>query len=185
MILKNAEGKDVTVPDELLADGALAALNAGKQAIADNAAAKKAADDAKIEADRKVLEGKGAYEILSAEAKAEKVKLADDRKSFAIEKALVLGSIKAGMKKDNYLALVDRSSVSVNDKGEVVGVNEALEKCKKDNPDCFGEAGDQEGTTGGGHRKPPAGGGDAKKAYEAKKLEEAKTKQKPRHPEGW
>lgn len=184
MILKNTDGKDVTVPDELLVDGALATFNAGKQAIVDNAAATKAAADAKTEADRKVLEGKGAYDLLSADLKAEKLKLADDRKGLVIEKALTIAVIKAGIKKDNYLVLVDRTGISVNDKGEAVGVDEAVKKCMEANPDCFGEVGEGDSSTGG-LRKPPAGGGDARKVFETKKLEEAKTKQKPRHPEGW
>ncbi len=56
----------------------------------------------------------------------------------AINHALAVKALEAGIKKAEYVKLIDKSKVSRDEAGEISGVDEVVESFKKDNPDLFG-----------------------------------------------
>jgi hypothetical protein len=184
MVVKDASGKDIEIADELVKNGAqiLADLKAAQQAAIDLATLKKQISDEKANAATKEKEAKGEYETLSAEAKVKVAQLETEKKEFATKKALTLESIKAKIKKENYLSLIDRSELEFDKDGNVTNADKVMEKFVKANPDLFGEEGDP-GPSTGSNRTPAAKVGD--KTFVQKQIEKQEAKRKPRFPAGW
>lgn len=103
-------------------------------------------------------EEKVKYEALIAETK----KQADAR---AVESELRAQAVKAGAKDvDDLLKLIDKSTTTIDDKGNVVGADKAIEEFKKAKPHLFGNA--SQSTTSSAEAPPPNNPGAAKKATE-------------------
>jgi len=183
MVVKDASGKDIEIADELVKNGAqiLADLKTAQQAAIDLATLKKQISDEKANAATKEKEAKGEYETLSAEAKVKVAQLAADQKEFATKKALTIESIKAKIKKETYLSLIDRSELEFDKDGNVTNADKVMEKFVKANPDLFGEESTEPST--GSDRTPKSKASD--KTFVQKQIEKQEAKRKPRFPAGW
>jgi hypothetical protein len=143
---------------------------------------RKAEDDLKRKKDEDELKAKGDYTTLLKKLEEDRVALAEQSKRSAIDTEVMRLSIKAGLKKDAYLALLDRSTITVTD-GKVVGADKAFEKFQKDNPDLFKGESDDGGETGGSTRVPKKNDGDKTMVDDI--IKEIDSKRKARLPIGW
>jgi len=142
---------------------------------------KGAEDKLKREKAEKELKDKGDYEGLIKKVEAERAALAEQSKKSAIDNALARLAIKAGLKKDSYLGLLDRAAITFED-GNVVGADKAFEKFQKENPDLFGETTEDGGASGGSGRTPKK---TSEKTLVDDVLKDIENSRKPRFPQGW
>jgi len=183
MVVKGADGKDIEIADELVTNGAkiLADLKIAQQAATDLAALKKKIADDKEASETAAKVAKGQYETLTAEAQKKADQLAADQKAFAINKALTIESLKAKIKKESYLSLIDHSELEFDKDGNVTNADKVMEKFVKANPDLFGEDSTEPST--GSDRTPKSKAGD--KTFVQKQIDKQEAKRKPRFPAGW
>jgi len=140
---------------------------------------KKDAEDAAVKAKQKSdLEAKGDYTTLKAQAEAELASLASRRVEDQIDNALLRESIKAKLKSDKYLTLVDRSAIKVEN-GQVVGADKAFDALKKGSPELFEVEGD---TIASSERTP---GHVVESKFVDDLIKKTNANRKPRIPTGW
>ena len=121
-----------------------------------NAAAEKVAREAAEAQAKKALED-------SATAVRAATDAANDR---IIRVELRAAAIAAGIVDIDALALLDRSSVKLNDAGEVIGAAEAIAAMKAAKPWAFQASGQQTGTTSTSAKAPLSGDPKPKRATE-------------------
>ena len=79
------------------------------------------------------LEAKGAYELLTAQAEAERVALVEERRVAAFDIEVAKLGAKEGIRKDEYLGLFTKSSVEYKDGGWLgAGLGHFRGRCARD-----------------------------------------------------
>lgn len=135
----------------------------------------------KREKEEKELKDKNDYAALIIRVEAERTALAEQTKKGAIDNELTKLSLKAGLKKDDYLRLLDRSTVTYEN-GVVSGADKAVEKFKKDSPELFGGGKEEDGTTGGSTKIPRREG---QPSFVDEVIKNVEANRKARLPIGW
>lgn len=134
-------------------------------------AIKDKAEKEKREKEEADLKAKGDFEGLKKKLDDDRKAMEEQRRKEQIQNALLRAGLKSGIKKEEYLRLIDTSKLEVKD-GVVVGVDEAVDSFKKDNADLFG---DSSPGSGGAHGTPK---GVPDTDY-AKKMAEDRDKKRP------
>jgi hypothetical protein len=96
----------------------------------------KKAEDQKKEEEQKIKDQK--FEELFNDEKKKNEDMITKFNNQKIDNALMVKAMKEGIKKGDYVRLIDKSTVKMDDTGKVTGVDEVIESFKKDNPDLFG-----------------------------------------------
>lgn len=79
------------------------------------------------------------FEDLFEKEKQKNVDMQTKFKNQDINNAIMVKAMKEGIKKGDYVKLIDKSVIKMDDDtGEISGVDEVMESFKKDNPDLFG-----------------------------------------------
>jgi hypothetical protein len=138
---------------------------------------KKIEDQVKKTADEEALKAKGDYEGLKKMYETERNQLETERGKILIEAEIQKLATKHALKKESYLALLDRSGIAVKD-GKVTGSQEAFDAFKKEHPDLFGAA----ASSGSDNRPERREGGSSFVDEMVKKTEARRPKRWPR---GW
>ena len=102
------------------------------------------AEQEKAHAEKEAAEKakKGQWEQLYQEQKEQLEKERENNKKYRIESDLKMQAKDMGLKKLEYLALMDREGISLSETGEIVGMAEKLETFKKKYPEFFAEGGE-------------------------------------------
>jgi hypothetical protein len=115
----------------------------------------------RIEAEAKLkkeqLEKDQKFEELYKTETAEKEAMQLKFKTQEIDNALMVKAIEAGIKKSDYVRLIDKSTVKRDDDtGEISGIDDTIKKFKESNPDLFkSEQAPGVDTSSGGHTSGP------------------------------
>lgn len=94
------------------------------------------------EKERANKEKSGKFEELYNEQKKQNAEQAAKYKKTQIENELKLQAKDSGLKKLEYLAMLDRDGLELMDDGTIIGLKEKLDNFKGKYPEFFGEAGE-------------------------------------------
>jgi len=97
----------------------------------------KAIADAKVEAEKATLAEQGKFKELNDKLVAELEQERIRNKQITIDNAVALKATQKGILKTDYLKLLDKSKLLINDKNEVEGLDEVFDTFYNENKNLF------------------------------------------------